>query len=78
MLDDIWVQKRNEKIFFVIMIAALSALVWFNWVVGLLFFIITGGLLIYIKKNDYQQEQVLMKYLLHLLDKPDSIHMADQ
>ena len=39
MLDDIWVQKRNEKIFFVIMIAALSALVWFNWVVGLLFFI---------------------------------------
>ncbi len=63
MLDDIWVQKRNEKIFFVIMIAALSALVWFNWVVGLLFFIITGGLLIYIKKNDYQQEQVLMKYL---------------
>lgn len=63
MLDDIWLQKRNENIFFAITLVALLTVVVLNWVVGLLLAILAGGLIIYVKKNDYEQEKILMKYL---------------
>lgn len=63
MLEKVWVQKRNEKLFCVLVIVTLLALVSQNWVLGVLLAIIDMACVIFIKKNDLEQEKILMKYL---------------
>lgn len=63
MLDEVWVQKRNEKLFCGLVIVTLLALVSQNWVIGLLLAIVDIACVVFIKKNDLEQEKILMKYL---------------
>lgn len=63
MLDEVWVQKRNEKLFCGLVIITLLALVSQNWVIGLLLAIVDIACVVFIKKNDLEQEKILMKYL---------------
>lgn len=63
MLDQVWVQKRNEKLFFGLVVMTLLALVSQNWVIGLLIAIIDLACILFIKKNDIEQEKILMQYL---------------
>ena len=63
MLEKVWVQKRNEKLFCVLVMVTLVALVSQNWVLGVLLAIIDMACVIFIKKNDLEQEKILMQYL---------------
>lgn len=66
MLDEVWLQKRNEKIFFIILIILLVILTALNWIIGLLMVIVVCAAILGMKKSDYQQEKILMKYLDNL------------
>lgn len=63
MLEKVWMQKRNEKLFFVLVVVTLLALLSQNWMLGLLMAIVDAACFLFIKKNDIEQEKVLMKYL---------------
>lgn len=63
MLEKVWVQKRTEKLFYVLVIVTLLALISQNWVLGVLLAIIDMACILFIKKSDMEQEQILMQYL---------------
>ena len=63
MLDKIWVQKRNEKLFFALVAATLLALLSQNVILGVLMAIVDAACILYIKKRDLEQEKLLMTYL---------------
>lgn len=63
MLEEVWVQKRNEKLFCILLVITLLALASQNWMLGLLAAILDLGCLLFIKKRDMDQEKILMKYL---------------
>ena len=63
MLSDIWIYKKNEKIFFIILVILLITLALQNWMLGVLTAIVIAGLGIIIERNDYKQERILLAYL---------------
>lgn len=63
MLDQIWVQKRNEKLFFALVAVTLIALFTQNMMLGILIAIVDAACMIFIKKKDLEQEKILMAYL---------------
>lgn len=63
MLDKVWVQKRNEKLFFGLVAVTLLALASQNWIIGLLLAIVDLACILFIKKKSLEQEKVLMRYL---------------
>ncbi len=63
MLDEIWLQKKYEKLFWLLIAVTLVALACQNWVFGALFGIIDLAVVLFIKKKSYEQEERLMRYL---------------
>ena len=63
MLNEIWIYKKNEKIFLVTLFLLLVVIGCLNWMLGLLTAIIIIGFVIVIEKNDYKQERILLNYL---------------
>ncbi len=63
MLEKVWVQKSNEKLFFALILTNLLALLSQNWMLGVLMGIVDAACFLFIKKNDMEQERVLMRYL---------------
>lgn len=63
MLDKVWVQKRNEKLFFGLVAVTLLALASQNWIIGLLLAIVDLACILFIKKKSLEQEKILMRYL---------------
>lgn len=63
MLEKVWVQKRNEKLFCALVAVTLLALLSQNWVLGVLLAIVDMACFLFIKKRDIEQEQILMQYL---------------
>ena len=63
MLDKIWVQKRNEKLFFALVAVTLAALLTQNTMLGILIAIVDAACILFIKKKDLEQEKILMTYL---------------
>ena len=60
MLSDIWIYKKNEKIFFIILVILLITLALQNWMLGVLTAIVIAGLGRIIERNDYKQERILL------------------
>ena len=63
MLSEIWIYKKNEKIFLVTLFLLLVVIGCLNWMLGLLTAIVIIGFVIVIEKNDYKQERILLNYL---------------
>ncbi len=63
MLSEIWIYKKNEKIFLVTLFLLLVVIGYLNWMLGLLTAIVIIGFVIVIEKNDYKQERILLNYL---------------
>lgn len=63
MLNEIWIYKKNEKIFLVTLFLLLVVIGCLNWMLGLLTAIVIIGFVIVIEKNDYKQERILLNYL---------------
>lgn len=63
MLSEIWIYKKNEKIFLVMLFLLLVVIGCLNWMLGLLTAIVIIGFVIVIEKNDYKQERILLNYL---------------
>ncbi len=63
MLSDIWVYKTTSRILIGLLILSVGALASQNWQLGLLFFILATGVIVYVKRSDYSQEKKLMRYL---------------
>lgn len=63
MLSEIWIYKKNEKIFLVTLFLLLVVIGCLNWMLGLLTAIVIIGFVIVIEKNDYKQECILLNYL---------------
>ena len=63
MLSEIWIYKKNEKIFIVTLFLLLVVIGCLNWMLGLLTAIVIIGFVIVIEKNDYKQERILLNYL---------------
>ncbi len=63
MLDEIWLQKKYEKLFWLLIAVTLVALACQNWVFGALFGIVDLAVVLFIKKKSYEQEERLMRYL---------------
>ena len=63
MLSEIWIYKKNEKIFLVTLFLLLVVIGCLNWMLGLLTAIVIIGFVIVIEKNDYKQERILLKYI---------------
>ncbi len=63
MLDEIWLQKKHEKIFWLLIVVTLGALACQNWVFGALFGILDLAVILFLKKKSYEQEERLMRYL---------------
>ena len=63
MLSDIWVYKTTSHILIGLLILSVGALASQNWQLGLLFFILATGVILYVKRSDYLQEKKLMRYL---------------
>ena len=63
MLSEIWIYKKNEKIFLVTLFLLLVVICCLNWMLGLLTAIVIIGFVIVIEKNDYKQERILLNYL---------------
>lgn len=63
MLSEIWIYKKNEKIFLVTLFLLLVVIGCLNWMLGLLTAIVIIGFGIVIEKNDYKQERILLNYL---------------
>ena len=55
MLNEIWIYKKNEKIFLVTLFLLLVVIGCLNWMLGLLTAIVIIGFVIVIEKNDYKQ-----------------------
>lgn len=68
MLNEIWIYKKNEKIFLVTLFLLLVVIGCLNWMLGLLTAIVIIGFVIVIEKNDYKQERILLNYLDELSD----------
>ena len=56
MLSDIWVYKITSRILIGLLILSVGALASQNWQLGLLFFILATGVIVYVKRSDYLQE----------------------
>lgn len=63
MLSEIWIYKKNEKIFLVTLFLLLVVIGCLSWMLGLLTAIVIIGFVIVIEKNDYKQERILLNYL---------------
>ena len=63
MLSDIWVYTRTSKLMIGLLLLAALLLATQNWPLGLLFFIIVAGVIVYVKRSDYGQEKKLLRYL---------------
>lgn len=63
MLNEIWIYKKNKKIFLVTLFLLLVVIGCLNWMLGLLTAIVIIGFVIVIEKNDYKQERILLNYL---------------
>lgn len=63
MLSDIWVYKKTSRILIGLLIIGVLMLASQNWQLGLLFFIIVTGFILYVKRCDLDQERKLMRYL---------------
>lgn len=63
MLSEIWIYKKNEKMFLVTLFLLLVVIGCLNWMLGLLTAIVIIGFVIVIEKNDYKQERILLNYL---------------
>lgn len=63
MLSDIWVYTRTAKLMIGLLLLAALLLATQNWPLGLLFFIIVAGVIVYVKRSDYGQEKKLLRYL---------------
>lgn len=63
MLSEIWIYKKNEKIFLITLFLLLVVIGCLNWMLGLLTAIVIIGFVIVIEKNDYKQERILLNYL---------------
>ena len=63
MLSEIWIYKKNERIFLVTLFLLLVVIGCLNWMLGLLTAIVIIGFVIVIEKNDYKQERILLNYL---------------
>lgn len=63
MINEIWIYKKNEKIFLVTLFLLLVVIGCLNWMLGLLTAIVIIGFVIVIEKNDYKQERILLNYL---------------
>ena len=63
MLSDIWVYKKTSRIMLILLLAATAVLAAQNWQLGLLFFIVMAGCIVYIKRCDFDQEKRLLRYL---------------
>ena len=53
MLSDIWVYTRTAKLMIGLLLLAALLLATQNWPLGLLFFIIVAGVIVYVKRSDY-------------------------
>ena len=56
MLSDIWVYTRTAKLMIGLLLLAALLLATQNWPLGLLFFIIVAGVIVYVKRSGYGQE----------------------
>lgn len=63
MLSDIWVYTRTSKLMIGLLLLAALLLATQNWPLGLLFFILVAGVIVYVKRSDYRQEKKLLRYL---------------
>ncbi len=57
MLSDIWVYTRTAKLMIGLLLLAALLLARRNWPLGLLFFIIVAGVIVYVKRSDYGEEE---------------------
>ena len=63
MLSDIWVYKKTSRILIALLIIGVLMLATQSWQLGLLFFILVTGFILYVKRCDLDQERKLMRYL---------------
>ncbi len=63
MLSDIWVYKKTSKVMIGLLLIAVILLATQNWQLGLLLFIIVAAAIVWMKRSDFMQERLLMRYL---------------